>query len=78
MKLQFNDKVYDILKWLCLIALPALSVLYSALAGVWGWPYAQEGRDRKVATTINAVVAFVGALIGISTANYNKDNGAGK
>ena len=57
MKLQFNDKVYDILKWLCLIALPALSVLYSALAGVWGWPY---------------------ALIGISTANYNKDNGAGK
>ena len=60
MKLQFNDKVYDILKWLCLIALPALSVLYSALAGVWGWPYAQE-----VATTINAVVAFVGALIGM-------------
>ncbi len=46
MKLQFNDKVYDILKWLCLIALPALSVLYSALAGVWGWPYAQEGRDH--------------------------------
>ena len=73
MKLQFNDKVYDILKWLCLIALPALSVLCSALAGVWGWPYAQE-----VATTINAVVAFVGELIGISTANYNKDNGAGK
>ena len=36
MKLQFNDKVYDILKWLCLIVLPALSVLYSALAGVWG------------------------------------------
>ena len=60
MKLQFTDKVYDILKWLCLIALPALSVLYSALAGVWGWPYAQE-----VATTINAVVAFVGALIGM-------------
>lgn len=73
MKLQFNDKVYDILKWLCLIALPALSVLYSALAGVWGWPYAQE-----VATTINAVVAFMGALIGISTASYNKANGAGK
>ena len=73
MKLQFNDKVYNILKWLCLIALPALSVLYSGLAGVWGWPYAQE-----VATTINAVVAFVGAFIGISTASYNKANGAGK
>ena len=68
MKLQFENRVYDILKWLCLIALPASSVLYSALAGVWGWSYAQE-----VATTINAVVAFVGALIGISSANYKKD-----
>ena len=68
MKLQFENRVYDILKWLCLIALPAASVLYSALSGVWGWAYAQE-----VATTINAVVAFVGALIGISTANYKKD-----
>ena len=68
MKLQFENRVYDILKWLCLIALPASSVLYSALAGVWGWPYAQE-----VSTTINAVVAFVGALIGISTSNYKKD-----
>lgn len=75
MKLQFNDKVYDILKWLCLIALPALSVLYSALAGVWGWPCATE-----VATTINAVVAFVGALIGISTAAYKEaeNNGTGE
>lgn len=70
MKLKFDDKVYDALKWLCLIALPALSVLYSALAGVWGWPFAQE-----VSTTINAVVAFVGALIGISTANYKRELG---
>ena len=68
MKLQFENRVYDVLKWLCLIALPAASVLYRALAGVWGWSYAQE-----VATTINAVVAFVGALIGISSANYKKE-----
>ena len=66
--MKISNKLYDILKWLCLIALPAASVLYSALAGVWGWAYAQE-----VATTINAVVAFVGALIGVSTANYKKD-----
>lgn len=75
MKLELNNRVYDILKWMCLIALPALSVLYSALAGVWGWPYAQE-----ISTTINAVVAFFGALIGISTASYNREapNGGGK
>lgn len=68
MKLQLNDKVYDVLKWLCLIALPALSVLYGVLAGVWGWGYTEE-----VSTTVNAVVAFVGALIGLSTASYKGD-----
>lgn len=68
MKFQLNDRVYDVLKWACLIALPALSVLYSVLSGVWGWPYAEE-----VATTINAVIAFVGALIGLSTASYREN-----
>lgn len=69
MKFQLNDKVYDVLKWMCLIALPALSVLYSVLSGVWGWGHAEQ-----VATTINAVVAFVGALIGLSTVNYNAND----
>ena len=72
MKLELNDKVYDVLKWLALIALPALAVLYNVLAGVWGWPCAQE-----VATTINAVIAFIGTLIGISTAQYKKEGGDG-
>ena len=66
MKLQLNNKVYDVLKWACLLGLPALSVLYSALSGVWGWPYAKE-----VSMTINAVITFLGAMIGISTASYN-------
>lgn len=65
MKFLLNDKVYDVLKWLALIALPALAVLYSVLAGVWNWPCASE-----VSTTINAVIAFIGTLIGISTATY--------
>lgn len=72
MKFQLNDKVYDVLKWMALIALPALAVLYNVLAGVWGWPYAQE-----VSTTINAVIAFIGTLIGISTAAYNRETDDG-
>lgn len=36
MKFELNNKVYDVLKWMALIALPALSVLYNVLAGVWG------------------------------------------
>lgn len=65
--MKLSDKVYDVLKWIALICLPALGVAYSALAGVWGWPYADE-----IARTVNAVVALLGALLGISTVEYHK------
>lgn len=67
--MKLSDKVYDVLKWLCLIALPALSVLYGTLSGVWGWPYSTE-----VQTTINAGATFLGVLIGVSQYNINKEN----
>ena len=73
MMFEFKNSVYDVLKWICLICLPAVSVLYSVLAGVWGWPYAHE-----VTVTLDAVAVFIGALIGISTYRYNKTlNGGG-
>lgn len=68
MTLLLKDSVYDVLKWVCLIALPAISVLYSVLAGVWGWPYAHE-----VTVTLDAAAVFIGALIGISTYKYNRE-----
>lgn len=68
MKFELNDKVYDVLKWLVLIVLPACTALYSALASVWGWGYVEQ-----VTTTISAVSLFLGALIGVSTANYKKE-----
>ena len=64
----FNDKVYNVLKWLCLIALPATSVFYATLDGAFGWGYADT-----VTTVIAGVGTFIGALIGISTANYNRE-----
>lgn len=67
MNIQLNDRVYDVLKWLCLIVLPAAGVLYAALAGLWSWPYTME-----VVGTIAAVETFLGALLGVSTAQYNK------
>ena len=67
MKIQLNDRVYDALKWLCLIALPASAVLYTALAGLWGWAHA-----REVAGTIAAVETFLGALLGVSSAAYDR------
>lgn len=66
--MKLNDRIYDVLKWVVMI------VLYAALAPVWGWP-----RPDDVVLTLNAVTAFAGAILGISTAQYNKTkaNGGG-
>jgi hypothetical protein len=64
---MMSNKVYDILKWIAQILLPALGTLYFALATIWGFPYAEQ-----IVGTITAVDAFLGVLLGISTAQYNK------
>lgn len=62
-----SNKVYDILKWIAQILLPAVATLYFALASIWGLPYAEQ-----IVGTITAIDAFLGALLGISTIQYNK------
>lgn len=64
-----SDKIYNVLKYVCMIALPAIGTLYAALAGIWGFPYGDQ-----VVGTILAADTFLGALLGISTATYNKKN----
>ena len=64
-----NNKIYDILKWVALIALPAVATLYTALAGVWGLPYAEE-----IPATITAIDLFIGALLGVSSYKYTKED----
>lgn len=63
---MLNNKVYDVLKWVAIIGLPAISTLYYTLAGVWCLPYANE-----VVKTITALDTCIGVLIGISTISYN-------
>lgn len=67
--MKFTDKTYDILKWIAMILLPAIGTLYFALAGIWNLPYGEQ-----VIGTITAVDTFLGALLGISTAQYKKTN----
>lgn len=67
--MQMSNKVYDILKFVAQIALPAIGTLYFALAGIWGFPYGEE-----IVGTITAIDAFLGTLLGISSANYKKNN----
>lgn len=66
--MKLDNKVYDVLKWVALVVLPAIATLYTALAGVWGLPFAEE-----IPATITAVDLFIGALLGVSTAQYNKE-----
>lgn len=63
-----SNKVYNILKWIAQILLPALGTLYFALAGIWKLPYSEA-----ILGTITAIDTFVGVLLGISTINYNKN-----
>ena len=65
--MKLSNKAYDILKWIAQILLPALGTLYFALSKIWGFPFATE-----VVGTIAAVDTFLGAVLGISTAEYNK------
>lgn len=63
-----SNKTYDILKYIAQIVLPAIATLYFAVAQIWGLPYGEQ-----IVGTITAVDAFLGALLGISTAKYNKE-----
>lgn len=63
-----SNKVYDILKWIAAIVLPALGTLYFALANIWGFPYGEE-----IVGTITAIDTFLGVILGISTVKYNKN-----
>ena len=64
---MLSNRAYDILKWIVLIMLPALTTAYVGLATIWAWPFAEE-----VAKTSAVICTLLGALIGISTAQYNK------
>lgn len=65
--MKLNNKMYDILKWVAILFLPALGTLYFTLAGIWGLPYGEQ-----IVGTITAVDTFLGVILGISTVQYNK------
>ena len=66
--MKMSNKVYDTLKWIAQILLPALGTLYFALSQIWGLPYGEE-----IVGTITAIDIFLGVLLGISTEKYKRD-----
>lgn len=63
-----SNKMYDILKWIAQLFLPALGTLYFALSQIWGFPFGEQ-----IVGTVAAVDTFLGVALGVSTANYNKN-----
>lgn len=66
--MKLSNNMYDILKWMVLICIPACTTFYVVLDRTFGWGFAET-----VTTISAAVCTLIGSLIGISTAQYNKD-----
>ena len=62
-----SNKLYDVLKYLTIIVFPAIGALYTGLSQIWNLPYAAE-----VPATITVICTFLGAILCISTAQYNR------
>ena len=69
--MKLNSKLYDFLKYLTIIVLPAIGALYTGLAQIWSLPY-----SAQIPATITVICTFLGAILCISTAQYNKDRNA--
>ena len=62
-----KNSTYDFLKYLTIIVLPAIGALYTGLSRIWSLPYAAE-----IPATITVACTFLGAILCISTAQYNQ------
>ena len=67
---MLNDKWYDILKWVAIVCLPALSTFIAVISKIWGW----ADLGNNIAQTITAVGVLLAALLGISSYLYSKGN----
>lgn len=65
--MKMSNKIYDVLKWIALIALDAIGVFYKTIATIWGLPFGDE-----VLATFAALSLLLGTLIGVSSAQYKK------
>lgn len=64
-----NNKLYDVLKFIALVVLPALATLIIGVFEIWGLPY-----GAQIGATITAVATFLGAILSVSSAKYHAEN----
>jgi len=67
--MKISNRMYDVLKWVAILFLPALAILIRTVFAIWNIPYGEQ-----ISATIIALQVFLGAILGVSTLNYNKEN----
>lgn len=65
--MKLSNKLFDVLKWVAILFLPALAILIRTVFAIWNIPYGDQ-----ISATITALQVFLGAILGVSTLNYNK------
>ena len=70
--MKLPNRLFDVLKWVAILFLPALAILIRSIFAIWQLPFGAELSD-----TIIALQVFLGAILGVSTLNYNKENADG-
>lgn len=65
---MMSNRVYDILKYIAQIILPAIATFYVTVASIWGLPYGDE-----ISRTVMAIDTLLGAVLMISSSKYKKE-----
>lgn len=60
-----SNKVYDFLKWIVMVVMPALGTAVGSIGLAVGW-----GHAELFVLILTAVTAFLGACLGVSNHNY--------
>lgn len=68
--MKLSDRLYDTLKWISIVCLPSISTFIIVIGKIWNW----GDIAPMVAQTITAIACLLGALLGISTIQYNKED----
>ena len=67
---MLSNKLYNVLKWIALVAMDAVGLFYQTMANIWGLPFG----DQVLASCV-AISILLGTLIGVSSIAYNKNGG---
>lgn len=70
--MSLDNKAYDVLKWGCLVLLPALAFLLHGLSELYGW-----GGVEQHVSLLNLIAVFLGTLLQLSSYQYHNDESGG-